>query len=97
MSVGGLEENMLKKLYGLRLGVPNSSTVLTSAIGLGPMAPNKILWRSLVIRSSGENEGISLGLNQNYSFPSASRNLFKTRFDFIETTYICRPILMRMW
>ena len=66
INVGGFEENILKKLYGLKLGVPNSSTVLTSAMGRGPTAPSSILVCP-VIKSDGLNEGINLGLPQNYS------------------------------
>ena len=63
--VGGLDEKILKKLYGLRLGVPYSSTVLTKAIGRGPTAPSKILCLSLVRSSDGENDGIYSDLTQN--------------------------------
>ena len=43
ITTGGLELNILKKLNGLRLLLPNSSTVLTKAIGLGAMAPSNKL------------------------------------------------------
>ncbi len=42
-TTGGLELNILKKLNGLRLLLPNSSTVLTKAIGLGAIAPSNKL------------------------------------------------------
>jgi hypothetical protein len=34
-TIGGLDENALKKLYGARFSIPFSSKVLTKAIGLG--------------------------------------------------------------
>jgi hypothetical protein len=42
IKMGGLALNTLKKLKGDKLGLPRSSKVLAKAIGLGPIAPNKI-------------------------------------------------------
>jgi hypothetical protein len=36
IAIGGLALKILKKLNGLRLGLPFSSKVLANAIGLGP-------------------------------------------------------------
>ena len=41
IAMGGLALNTLKKLYGLKLGVPSSSMVLAKAIGRGPTEPNR--------------------------------------------------------
>ena len=41
IAIGGLALNTLKKLNGLKFGLPDASTVLVKAIGRGPTAPNK--------------------------------------------------------
>lgn len=47
-TIGGFELKALKKLYGARLSLPFSSTVLTKAIGRGETAPIMYWCRSLV-------------------------------------------------
>ena len=51
--IGGLALNTLKKLNGLRFGLPSASNVLAKAIGRGPILPSKY-WCILGIgRSAG--------------------------------------------
>jgi len=54
MAIGGLEPNMLKKLKGLRFGLPSSSIVLAKHIGRGATDPSRYWCRSF--------KGVSLGV-----------------------------------
>jgi len=53
MNLVGFEPKILKKLNGLKLGLPAASMVLAKQIGRGAMAVNKALWNSAKGRSFG--------------------------------------------